>query len=155
MAAVKMSNVIDAYVGSKSWSWNKCDCIGLMFALVNEECNKHFKRSDYLPSACYDSTIRWLIESHSNPLTPYLQLLDTDAGLERAGYERANLIVMHGGDPIDMDTGEKYPIEKVPGLAFRIKHRQPMIFGRRGLVQASIYPQHIRKLIGYRFKNLG
>lgn len=151
-----MSEFMRSYAGDK-WEFDKRDCIGLMFELINATSPHYFDRSNYVPRArSFHDTCRWLIEHHEHPTTPYRHLLEHDAKLNPSTNETdAQIILVMGWEPLKVSDDELYPIDQVPGLVFKPPSMQHHIFARKGMAPINLYSKKLEyiyryKLDGYR-----
>lgn len=138
------------------WSWGQRDCIGLMFELVRKTTGKQVRQTDYMPAGLsYHAAIDWLINENEYVLFPYFKLLDLDLKLPRAkADEDGHLILMSKGKPLTTSSGEMYPIDPIPGIAFKPPKKLPLVFGAKGLVSTTIPENDIDWLIKYKLPGI-
>lgn len=147
---VNMFQLCTAYARG-GWKWGERDCIGLMFELLRATTGKQVHQSDYMPAGLsYHDAIDWLVNENEYVLFPYLKLLDQDLKVKRSKKgDDGNLVIMSIGNPLNTSSGEQYPIDPIPGIAFKCPDKLPLVFGRKGLVSTHIPEANIDWVIRY------
>lgn len=151
-----LMDIVDEYTRHddgtrKKWKWNECDCIGLLFHVVNRCTGKNISRASFVPSDLgYKEAIKWLHDANDDPLLPFMLYIVDTAGVPCYNMQDWNLAIMYGDQPIKTSDARHYPIHLAPGIAIRPSGHHPYVMGKDGLINVSLYPNDIRDFITFK-----